>query len=372
VTVRAGLRATGLSTAPTAPAPQPESSGPAPEAAAGVLGVGLIGVGRWGVRLGAAMQRAEGVRLASCYARTGQARGAAAEALGCRAAPTLEALLEDAAVEAVVLATPNASHEALTLAAAERGLHVFVEKPIAPDEAAARRMAEACRRAGVTLQVGHCFRRLGASRAAARLVRSGALGRVVLAEANFSLPGAFAPGTWRSSRATLPGGPMTQLGVHHADTLQAWLGPARVVQGSLGRVVAEADVDDVAVAVLEHDSGARSVIACSYVSPKSYGIRLYGTRANLDVRTAMGLWPEAERMDTATILTLEKGDEVKRVPFAVRDMLVDELEEFARCVRSGAAPETGAEEGIAALRVVLGVIASAGKDAGPRGRGVVP
>jgi len=345
------------------------SAAACPEASANVaagapLGIGLIGVGRWGMRLGAALGRVDGVSLVSCYARTPEARQKAARTLACTAAPSLEALLDDGAVEAVVVATPNASHEALALAAAERGLHVFVEKPIAPDEAAARRMAAACARAGVTLQVGHAFRRLGASRAAQRLVRSGALGTVVLAEANFSLPGAFAPGNWRSSRASLPGGPMTQLGVHHADTLQAWLGHAVRVQGSLGHVAADADIDDVAVAVLEHASGARSVIACSYVSPKTYRIRLYGTRANLELRTAMALWPEAERMDSGTTLTLEEGGESRRVPFEVRDMLADELAAFGRCARSGEAPETGAEEGIAALRVILAVL-SAPRGAAP-------
>ncbi|MEJ2358387.1 MAG: Gfo/Idh/MocA family oxidoreductase [Deinococcales bacterium] len=369
---RQGLRSPAAVLAPSAPAPSAAPSGGKPLAAPSALGVGLIGVGRWGARLGAALGRADGVTLAGCFARSEDARDAAAQALGCRAAPTLEALLDDPAVEAVVVATPNASHEALVTAAAERGLHVFVEKPIAPDEAAARRMAEACERAGVTLQVGHCFRRLGASRAAERLLRSGALGRVVLAEANFSLPGAFAPGTWRSSRETLPGGPMTQLGVHHADTLQAWLGPARRIQGSLGHVAADADIDDVAVAVLEHGSGARSVIACSYVSPKTYRIRLYGTRANLEVRTDMALWPEAERMDAGTTITLETRDGTRRIPFEVRDMLVDELEAFGRCARTGAAPETGAEEGVAALRVVLGVLASAGERSGAIDGGVVP
>lgn len=304
------------------------------------------------------MRRAKGLELVSCFARSEPARLEAARVLGCRAAPGLEALLDDPGVEAVVIATPNATHEPLATAAAERGKHVFVEKPIAPDEPSARRMAEACARSGVTLQVGHGFRRLGASWAAHRLVRSGALGTVVLAEANFSLPGAFAPGDWRSSRDTLSGGAMMQLGVHHADTLQAWLGPATRVQGSIGHAAAAADVDDVAVAVLEHASGARSVIASSYVSPKTYRIRLYGTRANLELRTAMALWPEAERMDSGTTIVLERDGDATRVPFEVRDMLVDELEAFARCARTGERPETGAAEGIAALGVVLAALSS--------------
>ncbi|HEX9122992.1 MAG TPA: Gfo/Idh/MocA family oxidoreductase, partial [Actinomycetota bacterium] len=160
-------------------------------------------------------------------------------------------------------------------------------------------------------------------------------------------------------RQTLPGGPMTQLGVHHADTLQAWLGPAVRVQGSTAHLAARVEIDDVSVAVLEYASGARSVIACSYVSPKTYRLRVYGTEANLDYRVDMSIWPQAERLDAATTLTLERAGGAEAVPFEPRDMLVDELQELARCVRDGARPETGAAEGIAALRVILGAVASA-------------
>lgn len=320
------------------------------------LGLGLIGVGMWGRKMGAAAQRADGVHLAACFARDEAARTDAAEAFGCRAPNSLRHLLDDPEVEAVLVVTPNHTHAAVAERAAASGRHVFVEKPIADTLANGSRLAEACGRAGLVLFVGHSFRRLGAARAAAAAIADGSLGEVVLAEANFSLPGAFAPGSWRSSRVTLPGGPMTQLGVHHADTLQAWIGPAVSVRGSMTHLTVAADIDDVAVAVVEHASGARSVIACSYVSPKTYRIRVYGTRANLEYRTDMSIWPQAERMDEATTLTVEDATGAADLPFEPRDMLVDELEAFARCIRSGELPETGAAEGLAALRVIEAVV----------------
>lgn len=323
------------------------------------IGLGIVGVGMWGRRVADAVVRTPAVHLASCFARTEETRRRAAEELGCRAAPSLEALLDDPEVEGVLVVTPNHTHRDIVVAAAQRGRHVLVEKPLADAIEPALEMRDACEQAGVVLMVGHCFRRLGAARAAADLIRRGRLGTVVLAEASFCLPGAFAPGSWRSRRTTLPGGPMAQLGVHHADTLQAWLGPAVVVRGSLAHLAAPAEIDDVAVAVLEHASGARSVIACSYVSPKTYRIRLYGTEANLRYRTDMSVWPAAERMDVVTALTLEGSDGAEAVPFQPRDMLVDEIEEFVRCIRVGRAPETGAVEGIAALRVILGAVKSA-------------
>ncbi len=323
------------------------------------IGVGLVGVGMWGRRVAAAVKRSVGLELVSCFSRSEEARSAAAAEFHCRPATSLDELLGDPHIEGVLVLTPNQDHRAVTLQAAARGKHVMVEKPIADTSEAARSMADACRNEKVTLFVAHCFRRLGAARITAELIRSGRIGDVVMAEASFSLPGAFKPGSWRANRQTLSGGPLTQLGVHHADTLVSWFGPVAAVSGSLVHLAANADVDDVGVALLEHRSGVRSIISCSYVSPKTYELRIYGTLARLTYHTEMGIWPQAEDMDSATSLTLEQLDGRKEsIRFPQRDMIVDELEEFARCIRSGAEPETGAAEGIAALEVVEAAIAS--------------
>ncbi len=149
-------------------------------------------------------------------------------------------------------------------------------------------MALACEAAGVTLLVGHGLRRLGAARAVERLVRDGALGQVVLAEANFSLTGTLKPHMWRYRRETCPGGPLLQIGVHHIDTLLHWLGPAARVQGSFARLVTEAEIDDLGIALVEHESGARSVVSSSYVSPKTFSLRLAGHGGRAGLRDGHG------------------------------------------------------------------------------------
>jgi predicted dehydrogenase len=263
--------------------------------------------------------------------------------------------------------TPNFTHAEQAVACAERGKHVFVEKPIGDTLEHGRAMREACEAAGVTLLVGHGLRRLGAARTVERLLAEGALGRVVLAEANFSLTGTPRPGTWRYNRETCPGGPLLQLGVHHADTLLHWLGPAARVQGSFARIVTEAEIDDVGVALVEHESGARSTISSSYVSPKTYSLRLSGSDGVLDYVTDMSVWPRTERVDGATTLRLTTAGDSRELPFEERDVLVEELEELAYCVRGEAEPETGAEEGLAALALVLAAIESH-----ERGQAVAP
>jgi predicted dehydrogenase len=233
---------------------------------------------------------------------------------------------------------------------------VFVEKPIADSMEDGQAIRSACESAGVALLVGHCFRRLGAARAVERLLADGELGQVVLAEANFSLTGTLTPETWRFYRETCPGGPLLQLGVHHADTLQHWLGRAVRVNGSFARLATGAEIDDVGVALADLESGARAILASSYVSPKTFSARLLGTEGALDYVTDMSVWPQAERMDEATTLTLTTRDGRRKLDFEQRDMLVEELDEFARCARGEADPETGAEEALAALSLVLDAI----------------
>ena len=311
-------------------------------------GIAILGTGMWAPRLAAAGERA-GLELVTCFSRDETRRREFAERFGCEPAASLEDAIGHPRVEGVVLATPNDVHEEQALACAEHGRHVFVEKPIADRVDAGERMRRACADAHVTLMVGHAFRRLGAARRVKELVEEGALGRVVLAEANMSLPGSFKPGAWRAERERNRGGPLMQLGIHHVDTLAYWLGPVRRASGRFAHVHTAAEIDDVGVVTLEFDSGALGTVTGSYVSPKTLSVRLLGSESVLDYRTDFSVWPDAQALDHVTTLTL--GGEP--VDFDRRDMLAEELAEFARCIRGEAEPETGAEEAIAALAAVL-------------------
>jgi predicted dehydrogenase len=313
-----------------------------------MTGVAVLGTGMWAPRLAAAAQRA-GLRVVTCHSRDEGRRGDFAERFGCEPAPSLEQAIGHPEVEGVVIATPNDVHLEHTLACAELGRHVFVEKPIADTLEAGRQMRDACLDAGVVLMVGHAFRRLGAARRAKELIDAGALGRVVLAEANMSLPGTFKPEAWRAQRSRNRGGPLMQLGIHHVDTLAYWLGPIRRASGRFAHLHSDADIDDVGVVALEFESGALGTVTGSYVSPKTLSLRLLGSEAVLDYRTDFSAWPDAQALDGATILTV--GGE--RVEFEERDMLAEELGEFGRCIRGEAGIETGAEEGLAALGAIL-------------------
>jgi predicted dehydrogenase len=313
-----------------------------------VTGIAFAGTGMWAPRLAEAAQRA-GLSIVACHSRDDAKRTAFAERFGCAAAPTLAEAIAHPDVQGVVIATPNDVHEEQALACAELGRHVFVEKPIADTIESGERIRAACLDAGVALMVGHAFRRLGAARRTKELLEEGALGRVVLAEANMSLPGTFKAGAWRAHRERNAGGPLMQLGIHHVDTLAYWLGPIRRASGRFAHVHADADIDDVGVATLEFESGALGVVTGSYVSPKTLSVRLLGTEAVLDYRADFSVWPDTAALDGVTSLMV--GGEP--VEFQQRDMLAEELAEFDACIRGEATIETGADDGLAALGVIL-------------------
>jgi predicted dehydrogenase len=318
------------------------------------VGAALVGAtGMWGARLAEAAARTSSLRLVTCYARDPEQTRAFAAAHALEAASSLEEAIDAHGVEVALLVTPNDVHAEHALVCAEHGTHVFVEKPIASTLADAERMRDRFAGTGLVLAVGHGMRRLGAARRVKELLDAGALGTVVLAEANWSLPSRLTPEAWRWYRDRAPAGPLLQLGVHHADTLAYWLGPVARSFGAFARLSTEAESDDVGVVGLELASGAVGTITGSYVSPRTYFLRLYGDEAALDYEIDMAVWPRAHEADGATTLTLRSADWTESVVFDRRDPLAEELDELARAVRGETVYETGPDEGIAALRVIL-------------------
>jgi predicted dehydrogenase len=93
---------------------------------------------------------------------------------------TLDKALADPDVEGVILATPHALHEEQALAVIAAGKNLFCEKPLTMTGEGARRVVEACRRAGKVLGVGHERRWEPAFEELQRLIDAGTLGKLLL------------------------------------------------------------------------------------------------------------------------------------------------------------------------------------------------
>ena len=268
--------------------------------------------------------------------------------------PTFEAVLADGDVEGVLITTPHSLHAEQAVAAARAGKHVFVDKPFTLTVTDARRVTDACRQAGVVLAVGHQRRRQATSRAIKRLLDEGALGRVSQIEGNFSADYGYSStitaDMWRGDRAETPGGPMTNLGIHHVDTFQYLLGPIARVMAFSRRVVLDIDVEDVTSILFEFASGALGYLGTSWVpANRTEWLFLHGTEAQV--------WHEASLGRLS--ITRRGQSERTPVPLTQVDPIAEELADFARCVRDGGRPEVSGEEGTQNIAVLEAIVESA-------------
>lgn len=185
---------------------------------------------------------------------------------------SFETLLEQADVDAAVITLPNALHEPAAISAFSRGLHAYLEKPLAPTLAAGRAIITAWRAAGTVGMVGHNYRFGSMQNEARQLLAEGAVGQLVAVQSVFSTPARDLP-RWKRSRAT-GGGALLDLASHHLDLLP-WLLQSRPVTISchLRSVHSE---DDTAAVRLELENGLVAQTLASISAVEDDRIEIYG------------------------------------------------------------------------------------------------
>jgi UDP-N-acetyl-2-amino-2-deoxyglucuronate dehydrogenase len=170
----------------------------------------------------------------------------------------------------VIVGTPSGLHGEHGTAAARRGLHVLVEKPIEITTVRCDALIEETRRSGVTLGVVFQDRMKAAVRELKATIAAGALGRVVLARAEvpwWRPPEYYRESRWRGTRELDGGGALINQAIHTVDLLMWLCGPVARVFGRTATQFHDIEVEDTAVAVLEFASGALGTLGaatCAY------------------------------------------------------------------------------------------------------------
>ncbi len=322
-----------------------------------------VGLGRWAKVLARGVMRSDIIDIHSCYSRSESNRADFMATHGVdKSAATYEELLADPDIEGVILTTPNDTHRDLVIQGLEAGKAVYTDKPIAQTLDDALAIKAAVERTGGVFAVGHSARRLSGCRVMKQWIDDGTLGGVSLVEANFSNERGLelTPETWRWYLSKTPGGPLIQLGVHHADNLQYLLGPVRSVSSHQRKLYTESEVPDATMAILEFESGALGYLGCGWASPGIYQIRVQGTKQNLMYDLDFTHWDESHEADGWSTLVSQAYGEQERaaVDMPATDMFREQLEEFGLAARGQATVEVDAEAAVRALAVVHAAIVS--------------
>jgi predicted dehydrogenase len=182
----------------------------------GFLGVGWIGRARMQALLMSTVADVTAIADASAGARSAAAQIASEASLH----DSFDALLQQE-LDGIVIATPSGAHAAQTIAALERGLAVFCQKPLARTAEETRRVIEAARRNGRLLGVDFSYRHVNGVSRLRELVRNGELGRLYAIDLVFH--NAYGPDKpWFRDLAQAGGGCVMDLGIHLID-LACWI-----------------------------------------------------------------------------------------------------------------------------------------------------
>jgi predicted dehydrogenase len=191
-----------------------------------MINAAIVGLGRWGRNLVEASLNHERFKIIRAVEPEIDRARDFCTAHHLELFDNLGAVLADSNVDAVLLATPHSLHPAQVMACAAARKDVFCEKPLALRQADAARMFEACRKAGVTLAVGHNRRFWPGMSALRNVVASGILGTMLHIEGHNSNENSNdVLAGWRLSPEESPGGGLTGAGLHILDALVSMLVP---------------------------------------------------------------------------------------------------------------------------------------------------
>ena len=260
-----------------------------------------------------------------------------------RAYGSYEALLADEDIDAVYNPLPNAMHAEWTKKAADAGLDVLCEKPLAVDAAEARDVVAYCEDAGVTLMEAFMYRYHPRTRRAREIVRE-ELDAVRGAHATFQFPLRGRPDDIRLD-PDLAGGSLMDVGCYAVNVVRTLLGEPDAVSA---RTVdsRECGVDTHVAAHLAYD-GATAQVSASFDTQDVQRYRIEAENGWL-AAPADAFNPRGDEVELRYAVD---GREVVET-FNAGDQYRLQVEHFADCVERGESPETDGEGAVANMRVV--------------------
>ncbi len=329
------------------------------------LKAALIGVGAWGRVLADAARHSIKIEFVRCVGRNPERLAAFSRDTGIPAC-SLDEVLADKSIAAVVLALPNELHFEFAELGARSGKHVYIEKPIANTMADSLAIAALEPVHGVRIVVGHCARLLSGVRAMRQAIEAGKLGKVSQIDTNFSNDRGLrlARDDWRWYSKSAPGGSLSQIGVHQFDTLRYLGGDIAAVSASAGRhSPVGAEVEDQWIVTVHFDDGKLGTVISSWTSPGTFSVRTTGLDALMFYDIDQTHWARPERLhENATLYLQARGKgpaDRQMLAVPAGNMYRGELEMFADSIARNMDCELSAANGCQAVAAVYAALKSA-------------
>jgi predicted dehydrogenase len=245
--------------------------------------IGILGAGNISDTHARAALAIPGVEIAAVYGRNVEKARRLADLYGGVAFDSLERFLDHRPMDLVAIGSPSALHAEQGIAAAERGLHVLVEKPLDITTVRADALIAATDRAGVKLGVFFQDRLKPDVVKLKAMLDAGVVGRPILASGRvkwYRPPEYYGGSRWRGTFKLDGGGALINQAIHTVDLLLHLWGPIVSVDARAGTQFHKIEVEDTVVATLQFENGALGVFEASTAVFPGYARRVELTGAN--------------------------------------------------------------------------------------------
>ncbi|MFI4861694.1 MAG: Gfo/Idh/MocA family protein [Phycisphaerales bacterium JB063] len=226
----------------------------------------------------------------------------------------IEQALSGDSVDAVYIATPHPSHEAMALASIRAGKATLVEKPIAMDWASASRIVNAAREQGTFLMEAYMYRCHPLITRLIALLKEGAIGQIQRIESRLCFEAPFDPGN-RLFNPTLGGGAILDVGGYPLSMAGLVAGCAEGIPYAHPKtinasgVLGQTGVEEDARAELVYDSGVVANLRCSIREEAGNATRIVGDAGSLVLPNA---WlPDGDRHGRVSTIILKRDGHPK-------------------------------------------------------------
>lgn len=280
---------------------------------------------------------------------------------GGKAYADYEIMLAEVKPDAVSVCTPNYLHAPMSIAAANAGAHVLVEKPMAVTDEEAAAMNEAAAKNGVKLMVGHNQRLMPPHVKAKQILDSGVLGKVLTFRTSFGHPGPDGwsidgAGSWffRKNEAIM--GAMGDLGVHKSDLIRYLLNDeVSEVAAFIATIDKPGDVDDNANVIVRMKSGAIGSLVASwtYYKGEDNSTVLWCEKGVMKI----GTHPEDQVIVELRDGSVEKH-KVGEISTNTKQLSSGIVDAFIDSIINDTVPAISGEEGRKSLKVILSAFES--------------
>jgi predicted dehydrogenase len=337
------------------------------DAEAAPVGVAVVGYGYWGPNLARNVaERPELSLRALCERDPVRSAAFSQKFPGVPVFAELDRVLDDPAVDAVVVATPPTTHHALVKRALEAGRHVLVEKPLATTAADAYELVELAERDDLVLMPGHTFVYSPAVNTVRGLMSEGVIGDVYfVTSARMNL------GKYQAD------GVVCDLAPHDLSILLYWLDEPVVQVTTSACTVFQEGVPETAFMTLTFAGGTTANIQVSWLAPRKVRqMVVVGSKRMVqydDTASDEPIRIYDRGMDFAGVapesfgeyqLTYRTGDVVIPRIDAVEPLNL-ELQDFALAIRSDGVPRSNAALGLEIVRVLEAAEASLQRNGAP-------